>query len=216
MQIVHQNWWFGFIDEETFGLRQLEMLERIGRVCYKSEENIKPGTAEKFVSKIIENGHESVLEHAGVTVNIISDRGVTHELVRHRLASYSQESTRYCNYGNKGMTVIEPVQFYEEGHETMRLPNRYVARVIWMNAMKDAENHYMAMLADGCPPELARSVLPNSLKTEIVMTANFREWRHVFKLRCSRKAHPQMRSLMRDMHKRFKKVIPVIFDDIKY
>ena len=186
----------------------LKHLEACGRVCYKSEDKIADGSAEKFVGAIVRRGHEAVLEHVSISVKFICDRGVSHEIVRHRVASYCQESTRYCNYGKDGfgkeITVIKP-SFLELGS----LP--YVA---WEAACQEAEDEYLEMLSYGCTPQEARSVLPNSLKTEVVMTANIREWRHFLKLRCSAAAHPQIRELALALLVLFHCNVPVLFDDI--
>ena len=186
----------------------LERLEECGRVCYKSEDKIAEGSAETFLANIIKRGHEAVLEHCSLSVRFICDRGVSHELVRHRMASYCQESTRYCNY-SKGqfdgeITVIEPC-FLEKGTRGYQL---------WANSCKESENTYFKMLDWGLTPQEARSVLPNSLKTEVVMTANIREWRHFLKLRTARAAHPQMRELASVLLGMVKSKIPVLFDDI--
>ena len=187
----------------------LKMLEYCGRVCYKSEDKITEDSAKRFISSVLKSGHESVLEHGKITIKVICDRGVTHEIVRHRLASYSQESTRYCNYANdkfgNELTFIKPC-FWDENsvpyHE-------------WVVAMENAEDIYLRMLAYGAKPEEARSVLPNSLKTEIVMTMNIREWRHFFKMRCSTRAHPQMREVALMIQKEFQKRVPLLFDEVK-
>ena len=186
----------------------LKMLEAVGRTCYKSEDKIQEGSAEKFIAGIVKRGHEAVIEHYNITVKFICDRGVTHEIVRHRLASYCQESTRYCNYSSDKfgteITVIKPC-FLEEGTEGFRM---------WAGLCSLAEAYYFDLLNWGCTPQEARSVLPNSLKTELVMTANIREFRHFFKLRCSKAAHPQMREVALMLLKEFKERIPVLFDDI--
>lgn len=186
----------------------LKHIERAGRVCYKSEGNIKDGSAEKFIKGILDRGHESVIEHFSLTVRIVCDRGVTHEIVRHRLASYSQESTRYCNYagdrfGNE-ITVIKPC-FWKEGSKEFSN---------WKSAMLYTEECYFRLIDCGATPQEARSVLPNSLKTEIVMTANLREWRHFLKLRTSKAAHPQMREVACMILDEFSAKYPVIFGDI--
>ena len=183
----------------------LKTIEFAGRTCYKSENSITESSAEKFARKILKLGHESVLEHSAMTVKLICDRGVSHELVRHRLCTFSQESTRYCNYKD-GCTFIIPPWFTDE--ETP-------AVVMWRKVMHGVELSYQRLLDLGWSPQQARSVLPNALKTEIVVTTNFREWRHIFKLRCSKAAHPQMRELMVPLLRACKKMIPVIFDDIK-
>lgn len=187
----------------------LKSIERAGRTCYKSEDKITADSARKFVAGIVKSGHESVIEHEKITVRIICDRGVTHEIVRHRIASYSQESTRYCNYsadkfGNE-LTFIKPCFWKEDDPKYMT----------WKYAMKNAEQAYMDLIRLGATPQEARSVLPNSLKTEIVVTMNLREWRHFFKVRCSPAAHPQMREVAIPILKKFKEIIPVVFDDIQ-
>lgn len=197
-----------FIVDDLNGESILKKLEQAGRVCYKSEAAIKEDSAASFIKNIIDRGHESVIEHVSFTVKFICDRGVSHELVRHRLASYSQESTRYCNYSNdkfeSEITVIEPL-FLKPGTEGYRL---------WKNACEMAEIHYFLLLDYGCSPQEARSVLPNSLKTEVVMTANLREWKHFFKLRTAPAAHPQMREIIIPLLHEVSSKIPVIFDDI--
>lgn len=192
------------------GQEILNKIERCGRVCYKSEGKIEEGSAEKFVAGIIKRGHEAVLEHASVTVKFVVDRGVSHEIVRHRIASYCQESTRYCNYSKDDfgseITCIIPhyLDYKSEGWET------------WKAAMKSCEDAYFKLLDICHTVQEARAVLPNSLKTEVVMTANLREWRTFFKLRCANAAHPQMREVTRPLLEDFKNLIPVVFDDITY
>ena len=190
------------------GAKMLRNIELCGRVCYKSEDRITDGSAEKFVGMILKSGHESVLEHEKITVRFICDRGVTHEIVRHRIASYSQESTRYCNYskdkfGNE-ITFIRP-SFWAEDEE------KYA---VWKNTMQEIENAYAKLISLGAKPEEARSILPNSVKTELVVTMNLREWRHFFRLRTSERAHPQMREVALPLLNELKGLIPVIFDDI--
>lgn len=195
----------------------LRLIELCGRTCYKSEDKITEFSSREFVQKINNLGHESVLEHSAMTVKFICDRGVSHELVRHRLCSFSQESTRYCNYKGGVTFVIPPWLKMREGKYT-KIDDFLVGEpgVIWYNHMLWCEKNYIQLLGVGWSPQQARSVLPNSLKTEIVMTTNFREWRHIFKLRCSSAAHPQMRELMIPLLGRCKEIIPVIFDDITY
>jgi len=186
----------------------LKMLERIGRTCYKSEEKMTPDSARDFVRRLVRSGHHSVIEHFGVTVHFVCDRGISHELVRHRLASFSQESTRYANYSKdkfgKEITVIRPF-FWDHSSALFSA---------WRQAMEQAEQKYLQLIALGARPEEARTVLPNSLKTELIMTCNFREWRHIFDLRCSRAAHPQMRELLFPFLDELSERIPVIFDDL--
>lgn len=203
-----------FIIEDDINTDELlRKIERAGRTCYKSEDKINADSAKAFIKMIIAKGHETVLEHEKITVRVICDRGITHEIVRHRIASYSQESTRYCNYskdkfGNE-ITVIEPC--FWGGSEIDQ--KKYQ---VWKSAMQAAEKAYFDLVDLGATPQEARSVLPNSLKTEIVMTMNLREWRHFFKLRTSSAAHPQMLEIARPMLDQFKKLVPVVFDDITY
>ena len=186
----------------------LKNIEKFGRVCYKSESRITENSANSFVQRIIKRGHESVIEHEKITVKIICDRGVSHEIVRHRIASYSQESTRYCNYtddkfGNE-LTFIKPC-FWDQNS------NEYN---IWYKQMKSVEKNYFSLIDLGSTPEQARSILPNSLKTEIVITMNLREWRHFFKLRTSLKAHPQMREISLPLLNEMSNYLPMIFSDL--
>lgn len=187
----------------------LQHIERCGRVCYKSEDKITETSAQTFVGNIIKRGHEAVLEHDSITVKFVVDRGVSHEIVRHRLAAYCQESTRYCNYSKDGfgrqVTFIQP-NFLDRGTRGWEL---------WVLACEQAEKAYFDLLNWGCSPQEARAVLPNSLKTEVVMTANLREWRHFFKLRTALAAHPQMREVTVPLLRRMQELIPVVFDDIK-
>lgn len=187
----------------------LRQIEAAARTCYKSEEKATADSASPFVRKISQiNKHESVIEHVSVSVRFVVDRGVSHELVRHRLAAFSQESTRYCNYCNKKfgreITVIRP-PFWSE------CDDRYH---FWKKSCETAERMYLALLDYKASPQEARSVLPNSLKTELVMTCNLREWKHVLKLRTSPQAHPQMRQVMVPLLESFRCYLPEIFDDI--
>ena len=195
------------------GQKVLQKLELVGRTCYKSEDKITEDSAAKFVAGLIKRGHEAMLEHVSITVKFVTDRGISHEIVRHRLASYAQESTRYCNYSQDKfgheLTFIIP-DFLEYGSEGFKL---------WKDEMKQVEKTYFAMLEAGHTPQEARSVLPNSLKTELVMTANLREWRAFFKLRAANStgaAHPQMLEITRPLLGDLKAMIPVVFDDITY
>lgn len=207
MKIIEPSWSF---EEEINPKAIMEKIERAGRTCYKSEGRIGDGTAEKFIRSIIKRGHESVLEHASITVRIVCDRGVSHELVRHRIASYSQESTRYCNYNGDQfggeLTFIKPCYWdWEAGG---------VVYSEWLWLMRRSEVSYKWMLEMGATPEQARSILPNSLKTEVVVTMNIRSWRHFFKLRTSPAAHPQMREIAGMMLEGFREKLPVLFGDI--
>jgi thymidylate synthase (FAD) len=179
-------------------------IEKAGRTCYKSEDKITDDSAVKFCGMIKQRGHESVVEHAVASFKIICDRGVSHEIVRHRIASYSQESTRYCNYskdkfGNE-ISVIEPPGL------------TLTQRGSWVDAVQFVETEYLWMIENGVSPQIARSILPNCLKTEIVMTANFREWMHFIKLRTSPAAHPQIRPIAEEIRKILAAYCPTIFE----
>ncbi len=193
------------------GQKVLQKIEAAARTCYKSEGKIQEDSAAKLVAGLIKSGHEAMLEHASVTVKFVVDRGISHELVRHRLASFAQESTRYCNYSKDDfgseITFIIPdyLEYKSEGWN------------IWKESMKQAEDAYFKMLDFGLSPQQARAVLPNSLKTEVVMTANLREWRHFFKLRAlgtTGKPHPQMLEVAVPLLEDMKNLIPVVFDDL--
>jgi len=196
MQIIQP---FAELLGEIDGIAMLRHVERCGRVCYKSEWRITEDSYAAFVRKIIANGHEAVLEHASATVRVVCDRGVSHEIVRHRLASYCQESTRYVGYDD--IEVVCPQGLSEE---------QFAA---WETAMFACEQAYKRLREQGCAPQIARSVLPNALKTELTMTANLREWRHFFKLRLSPAAHPQMREAAALILQELQAKIPIVFDE---
>jgi len=193
----------------------LKKIERAGRVCYKSEDKISDNSAEGFIRAIIKRGHESVIEHESISVKVICDRGVTHEIVRHRIASYSQESTRYCNYtGDKFGGQISCIDIATGFQYDMDSEADRKKWDIWNAAMEAAEKYYFEMIEAGAKPEEARSVLPNSLKTEIVMTMDLREWRHFIRLRGSRAAHPQIVEITAMIRDEFAKRYPVFFEDL--
>jgi len=198
------------VPKEALGEDILLRLERYARVCYKSENKMTPGGNPDFIRNILKLGHESIIEHEKVTVMFIVDRGISHEIVRHRIAAYSQESTRYCRYNQdkfgQEITVIEPYFFLNDD----------VAYKQWENACLTAEKSYMALLKAGRSAQEARSVLPNSLKTEIVVTYNMREWRHFFRLRCDTAAHPQMRQVAIPLLLHFQQHMPSLFNDIEF
>lgn len=188
---------------ELSGIEILKKLERVGRVCYKSEDSITDDSCVRFVKNLIKNGHDAIIEHHSITFKLVTNRGVTHELVRHRIASYAQESSRYCNYNKKGVTFLNTMFFKDD----------YMGS-IWVNHMKQCEAVYNKLINAGAKPEEAREVLPNSLKTEIVCTMNLRELRHLFKLRTSKFAHPEIRRVMELLLVELVSKIPVVFDDI--
>lgn len=224
----------------------LNQIELAARTCYKSEGkiDIKKGrywvigegnkivtldktidaiSAKVLISKLISRGHEAMLEFGGnITVKFVCDRGVSHELVRHRIASFAQESTRYCNYG-KDEHIVFIIPSWLKLKEDIITFNNYSytntghdGHNTWINAMMNCEMKYNSLIKKGWSPQQARSVLPNSLKTEINVSTNIREWRHIFKLRTAKAAHPQMRELMCPLLDEFKSKIPILFDDINY
>jgi thymidylate synthase (FAD) len=199
MVIIEQSW--EWIQKPELPLL---LIEKTGRTCYKSESSITENSAIDFCRMILKKGHESVIEHVSASVRFITNRGVTHELVRHRLCSYSQESTRFVKY-NAQMEFIKPVWWDDWNTE---------AKNCWIESLQSSESAYLKLIELGSDPQKAREVLPNSLKTEIVATANLRQWRHIFTVRCSANAHPQIRQLMLSCFAGFRKEFPVLFEDI--
>lgn len=192
----------------------LRKIENAGRTCYSSHNNITKGSAEKFIQNIIKSGHDSVIEHASISVRIVSCRGTIYELVRHRIASYSQQSSRYCNFskdkfGNE-LTFIKPI--FDKKHNV----NEELYLKQWEESMLMIEKQYLNMSADGVIPEYTRHILPNSLKTEIVATMNLRSWRNFLKLRMSQNAHPQIRDIAFKIFDEFNRLLPAIFKDLEY
>lgn len=223
------------IESEINGQLILKHLEKAARTCYKSEHQIEDfNKTKKFVAGLIKRGHESTIEHYSLSVRFIVDRGVTHELVRHRLVAYSQESTRYCNYSKDEFSghvtyIIPPWMNLEEGvYRVDPYANKFYVDEVelfptpagrnWLSSLAESEMTYLNLLeASGWSPQQARSVLPNALKTEIVASANLREWRHIFKMRAqgiAGKPHPQMSEVMIPLLKDIQSKIPVVFDDI--
>lgn len=213
------------------GIKELQQIERVARVCYKSEDKITPDgeSAKKLVGFLVKQGHEAMLEHSQLSVLFTCDRGIANELVRHRIASFAQESTRYCNYSKEKfggeLSFILPFYIPDEPKENAikaassteelkKLETDYQIHNAWYWTCDDAEKSYKTLIANGMRPEQARCVLPLCLKTEIVVTANYREWRNIFKLRTPVAAHPQMRELMCPLLLEVQKKIPVVFDDI--
>lgn len=194
------------ITTPIYGYGILKAIERAGRIYYRSEDKITSSSAANFVNKIIKNKHYSILEHRSITVQITCDRGVSHELVKHRLVSFSQESTQYCNYNNKEISFIIPSWINPD------ITNH--ADKIWFDSMQNVSINYQALLSHGWSHQQARSILPNSLAINIVITANLREWRHIFIFHCNKQAHPQMREIMLLMLIEFHEKIPIIFNDI--
>lgn len=197
----------------------LKIIERAGRTCYKSEHRITKNSATKFVQMLLSREHEAMIEHASASYKFTCDRGVSHEIVRHRLFSFAQESTRYCNYKG-GVTFIIPpwVKSIRPGtYKKLYKRWNHIAEssYIWLKDMLAQEQVYKELLDLGHAPQEARAVLPNSLKTEIVVTGNLREWRHFFKLRCAHSAHPQIREIAQMTLRDIRSRIPVVFDNLK-
>lgn len=215
MKIIKPS--FEFLDEINEG-KFLKKLEIAGRTCYKSEDKITPESSKKFIRKLIDSGHHAMIEHVSISVKVICDRGVSHEIVRHRIASYAQESTRYCNYSKDKfggeLTFIEPCFWNNINLAKFNLAEVLPKYKIWHDFMQECEKTYLTLIELGALPEEARSVLPNGLKTEIVITMNIREWRHFFALRTSLKAHSQMQEIAQIMLVKFQNEMPVLFGDI--
>lgn len=180
-----------------------KMIEQAGRTCYKSEDKITEESQEKFIKQLLKSGHLSVLEHLSITIKLVGDRSMSHQLVRHRIAAYSQQSQRYCNYSKKGFQMVLPPSVAEH--------NRLYD---WKQGIGNACSTYLRLLEDGIPPEDARSVLPNATVTEVVTTFNLRQWRHVFDLRAlDNHAQWQIRGLMQTALWVFSTKVPFVFDD---
>ena len=208
MKIIESS--YEILDPQPLdGMAILKQIEKAGRTCYKSEEKITDISCEEFVAKLVKRGHHAMIEHGpSISVKFICCRGFTHELVRSRLCSYAQESTRYVNYFKKTeITCIRPFNWnnWEEANKEA-----------WLTAMKAAEKYYMFLIQNGAKPQEARGVLPIDVKTEIVCKANIREWRHILTIRTANAAHPSMHQIMRPLLKEFQEKIPVLFEDIKY
>lgn len=205
------------------GVNELKFIERVARVCYKSEGLITDdcSSAKTLIKKLIQLGHEAMLEHRIITVHFTCDRGISHEIVRHRVASFAEQSTRYCNFSHGKfdgeISVIKPLFYSHTNPEISDVTDEELDKMfeIWFDSCKKAEDSYFELLKMGSTPEKARDVLPTSLQTELIMTANYREWRHFFKLRCAKAAHPQMRELTIPLLKDLQSRLPIIFDDIE-
>lgn len=220
MEIIEQGAFLEYIPDLA-----AQKIEAFGRTCYKSEDLITADSAAGFIDRIIKSGHESVIEHLSASVRFITDRGVTHELVRHRLAAYSQESTRYVNYAGKNMQFILPVWMEERWlgvwtpEQVLDLLKNYgeVAppEVVFLASLSNAQAHYNQLIKLGWKAQQARNVLPNSLKTEIVATYNFRTWRHIIRQRTSKAAHPQIRKLMQQAARKLRDAAPEFFTDLE-
>jgi len=194
----------------------LERIEKTGRLCYKSEDKITSDSASKFVEMLIKRRHEAMIEHVSVTIKFVTNRGVSHEMVRHRLASYAQESTRYVNYSKdkngSGINVLDIATGFNYDLGDNKDALKYC---IWLEAMESAEESYLALIKAGAKAEEARGVLPISTKTEITMTANLREWRHFIRMRAARTAHPEIRMGAIEVFDTFMTYLPEVFQDLE-
>lgn len=216
MNIIEQSIQF---EEPLHGEEILWKLERAARTCYKSEganAECDRHKRDNLLRHAIKRGHTSVLEHVALTFRVITNRGVSHEWVRHRIGwSYSQESTRYCNYGHsEGITVIWPWYLGPLREPLDPCVAKNQGEYEWRHAMMSAEAHYLELLRLGYKPEEARGVLPNDLKTEFVCTANIVALRHFIKLRASKGAHPQIKELALQLLEKLNTSIPVLFEDL--
>ncbi len=193
----------------------LRAIERAGRTCKNSGNKTTEDSAQAFMRTIIKLGHESVLEHEKLTVRIVCDRGITHQLVRHD-AAFSQESTRYCDYIDEVAFIIPPWVDIPPGKYDATSSIKHIRSNSdrrWYLAMLHAEEHYQSLRSDGWVPEKARAVLPSSTKAEIVVTMNLREWRHFFELRTHAAAHPQMREIALAIFNEIRERIPELLCD---
>lgn len=183
------------------GIRMLRFIEEQARISHRSEDRLTEDSWEKFIKVIVvDRGDWSVTEHASITATIRTERGVTHEMVRHRLASYTQESTRFVRYKEGNMEFIPPANL----KNTTR----------WTAAMVSAEHSYRDMLENGERPQEARGVLPTNVAATIAMTTNLRNWRLFFLMRTSKETHPDFKRITIPMLAEFQKVVPLLYDDI--
>jgi thymidylate synthase (FAD) len=231
MKIIKPRW--SWISKPPYG-EALKVVELATRLCYKSENKIGDGTAEPLIRKIIQMGHHSVLEHVQLTARLITSRGISHELVRHRLCAFSQESTRYVDYEGKDMEFIQPSWVHDDClatslHQLRSLkecdydfhmaPGADCYREFrWIRFIEEAEKQYKELRDQDLPPQFARGVLPNDLKTEMIMSANIRQWRHIFNLRVLNKtgrAHPDVVGLLLPMYEDLRCTYPVFFEDME-
>lgn len=199
------------IEVENFdGKKIMKNIERACRTCYRSEDKITEESYINLIKNCINRGHESVLEHEKITVRLTCDIGCYKDLTRHRISSFSIESTRYCNYGkdkwNNQIKFIKPCNLDKEKPEYD----------FWKNCMQDIENTYLDMTQLGCTPDQMRMILPHSTAAEVTMTANIREWKHIFELRCSKRAHPSVQQVMIPLLLYFKEQMPEIYENVEY
>ena len=195
--------------EKYDGIKIMKNIERACRTCYRSEGLITEDSYKNLLKNCINRGHESILEHEKITIRMVCDIGVYKDLTRHRIASFSIESTRYCNYGkdkfDNQIKFIKPCNI-ESGE----------IYAFWANEMQNIEHTYQEMSKLNCTPDQMRMILPHSTAAEVTMTANIREWRYILELRCSKAAHPAIRQLLIPLLLKFKEDMPELFDAIDY
>lgn len=199
------------VEVENFdGLKIMKNIERACRTCYRSEDKITEDSYKNLIKNCVNRGHESVLEHEKVTVRLTCDIGVYKDLTRHRIASFSIESTRYCNYGkdkwDNQIKFIKPCNI--EGDSELYSN--------WVGTMDFIEKEYIAMSKNGATPDQMRMILPHSTAAEVTMTANIREWKHIFELRCSKRVHPSVQQIMIPLLLYFKEKMPEIYESVEY
>ena len=186
----------------------MQNIERACRTCYKSENLITDESYKNLLKNCLNRGHESVLEHEKITVRMICDIGVYKDLTRHRHASFSIESTRYCNYSKDKFS--NEIDFIRPFHL------QQIEYKLWKNCMDTIEKTYLKMARLDCKPDQMRMILPHSTAAEVTMTANIREWKHILSLRASKHAHPSVQQLMIPLLLEFKKTMPEIFEEVSY
>jgi thymidylate synthase (FAD) len=210
-KLISQRPWDNLIFTASEGIEQLRIIEWFARISHRSEEAMTDNSYDRFLQFVVmDKGDWSVVEHGVVRVDFYVDRGITHEIVRHRLFSFTQESTRFCNYGKKDgqITVIVPPL-------DLNNPKENTGLMDWKVAVSKCEEEYLEMLARGISPQIARSVLPNSLASRIGITGNLRNWRHFLLMRTTLESHPQMRQVTIPLLQEFKSKIPILYDDIE-
>lgn len=217
MQIVQPYATLMDVPDLQSGIKLLRKIEWCGRISHRSEESQSENSWDRFIRAVVlGHGDWSIVEHASASVDFLVDRGITHEIVRHRLFSFTQESTRFVNYEKKMPPgFIAP----DLSDESRRAPNgeqcEFSPMEAWLHAINTVESIYRTLIESGCAPQIARSVFPNALASRIIVTGNLRNWRHFFIMRTTKEAHPQMREVTIPLLAQFQLRIPILFDDIE-
>ena len=206
------------------GIKIMKNIEKACRTCYRSEGKITEDSYKQLLKNCINRGHESVLEHEKITVKLICDIGVYKDITRHRIASFSIESTRYCNYSKdkfeNSIKFIKPVYYTDAwqiaNYEGQAMTEEELKCFYWYKCMSDIEETYLNMAQLKCTPDEMRMILPHSTAAEVTMTANIREWKHILSLRCSKGAHPAVQQIMIPILLNFKQNMNEIFEDVQY